>query len=282
MIHMLSLGAGVQSTTLALMAKDGLIKPMPEFAVFSDTKWESEETYRHLQWLCGVELVDLSEGRIAAVPGEYQSGVLPFPVHVVSAGDIFADHIDKADTRTTMPFRLNDGDELSRARQKCTSDYKAVPIEKKMKEVIRERGLSGHILPKEPVISQWRGISLDEVMRLKPASEPWYQTRFPLAMELRIRRGECEKWRVENGYRVPQRSACIGCPNHDNNEWRLIKQRPKEWAQAILIDKRIRKAGGLDMPAFLHSDGVPLEDADLSKSNTVDAFNNDCLGMCGV
>lgn len=38
--NVLSLGAGVQSSALALMASAGEIGPMPDFAVFADTQDE--------------------------------------------------------------------------------------------------------------------------------------------------------------------------------------------------------------------------------------------------
>jgi 3'-phosphoadenosine 5'-phosphosulfate sulfotransferase (PAPS reductase)/FAD synthetase len=59
----LSLGAGVQSSTLALMAARGEIGPMPKAAIFADTQAEPESVYRWLDWL------------------EKQ---LPFPVHRVT------------------------------------------------------------------------------------------------------------------------------------------------------------------------------------------------------
>src|SRR5688572_32281679 len=46
----LSLGAGVQSTALALLAARGEL-PLPEAAIFADTGWESAVTYAHLDWL---------------------------------------------------------------------------------------------------------------------------------------------------------------------------------------------------------------------------------------
>lgn len=68
-LRVLSLGAGVQSTTLALMAAHGEIGPMPDCAIFADTHWEPKAVYAHLNWLMS-------------------PNVLPFPVHVVSAGNI--------------------------------------------------------------------------------------------------------------------------------------------------------------------------------------------------
>ena len=46
----LSLGAGVQSSTLALMIEKGKI-PMVDCAIFADTQAESKETYKFLAWL---------------------------------------------------------------------------------------------------------------------------------------------------------------------------------------------------------------------------------------
>ena len=50
-LRVLSLGAGVQSTTLALMAAHGEIDPMPDCAIFADTGWEPSAMQGHLAWL---------------------------------------------------------------------------------------------------------------------------------------------------------------------------------------------------------------------------------------
>jgi len=63
--HVISLGAGVQSSTMALMAAHGEIHPMPDCAVFADTQVEPQSVYRWLDWL------------------EKQ---LPFPVHGSQGG----------------------------------------------------------------------------------------------------------------------------------------------------------------------------------------------------
>lgn len=70
-MRVLSLGAGVQSTALALMASNGDMPPL-DFAVFADTGWEPQSVYDHLSWL---------------------REELAFPVHVTSAGDLKANLI---------------------------------------------------------------------------------------------------------------------------------------------------------------------------------------------
>ena len=47
-LRTISLGAGVQSTTMALMAARGEIGPMPDCAIFADTGWEPKQVYEHL------------------------------------------------------------------------------------------------------------------------------------------------------------------------------------------------------------------------------------------
>ncbi len=68
-LRVLSMGAGVQSTTLALMAAHGEIGPMPDCAIFADTGAEPASVYEQVEWL--------------------QSGnVLPSPIHFVTAGSL--------------------------------------------------------------------------------------------------------------------------------------------------------------------------------------------------
>src|SRR5690606_6623803 len=44
-----------------------------------------------------------------------------------------------------------------------------------------------------------------------------------------------------NGYPVPMKSACIGCPFHDDRYWRDMRDnRPEEWADAVDFDRQIR------------------------------------------
>ena len=47
----ISLGAGVQSSTMAMMAVHGEITPMPDCAIFADTGAEPQAVYEQLEWL---------------------------------------------------------------------------------------------------------------------------------------------------------------------------------------------------------------------------------------
>ena len=49
-LRILSLGAGVQSSALALMIEKGQV-PMVDAAIFADVKGEPKAVYTHLDWL---------------------------------------------------------------------------------------------------------------------------------------------------------------------------------------------------------------------------------------
>ena len=87
--HILSLGAGVQSTTLYLMFVRGELRPQIDYAIFADTQDESQAVYRHLEWLkslCGPEIVvrtagclssDLESGRRPQGTGNARFSAIP-------------------------------------------------------------------------------------------------------------------------------------------------------------------------------------------------------------
>ena len=269
MKHIISLGAGVQSSTMALLAAHGEIEPMPELAIFADTQWEPAAVYA---WL------------------DYLETLLPFPVVRVTAGNIREDQVSVKGRGgglgrrgNCMPYFVDTPNGGISTRQ-CTENYKIAPIERYLRREVlglkpRQRA------PKEVKIIQWRGISTDEASRMKPSREPWFDVRYPLAMELRMSRQDCLQWMARNGYSQPPRSACIGCPFHSNHEWRRMrKDEPLEWQDAVQFDAAIRHAGGMERATYLHRSCVPLAEVDLDtpEDRGQRDWINECEGMCGV
>lgn len=269
-LRVLSLGAGVQSTALALMAAQGEIGPMPDCAIFADTGWEPQAVYDHLAWL-------------------RSPNVLPFPIHIVSAGDLRADLVRAGEgerwasipafTRTVRGGRV----EIGMIRRQCTTNYKIVPIRRKVRSLA---GLTRRRSPSLPIVEQWIGISFDEVVRMKPSREPWQINRWPL-IERRMTRQDCLRWLARQGYPTPPKSSCIGCPYHSDAMWRQLRDEdPSAWADAVAIDHAIRTGlRGIRGEVFLHRSAVPLEEADLRTPADLgqrDLFMNECEGLCGV
>lgn len=274
LLRILSLGAGVQSTTLALLAAHGIIGPMPDGAIFADTGAEPAAVYKHLDWL--------------------SSGVLPYPVHRVAEGDLGKIIGQKRPTGkwVHMPIPAfiasSNGGRAALLNRSCTQDYKIRPIRRKVRELA---GLTRKRSPKEPVVEQWIGISCDEAQRMKDSREPWVRHRYPL-IELGMTRADCLKWIAAHGYPTPPKSSCTFCPFHDAEQWKATKADPEAWAQALEMDERIRHlwAGRVPSPLYLHRSLKPLAEAVaeleaktvLDVDDNLDLFTNECEGMCGV
>ena len=267
----LSLGAGVQSSTLALMAAHGEVGPMPTAAIFADTQAEPKSVYVWLDWL------------------EKQ---LPFPLHRVTAGSLKDEALRIRVSqkgviyfRTAIPFftRAEDGSTGKITHRTCTADYKIRPI---MKAVRKLAGIKRG--QKTPGLVQWIGISMDEMQRIKPARDPWVESRWPL-IEKRMSRRACLTWMESHGYPTPPRSACTFCPFHSNEEWRHLKNNePEAFADAVEFDRQARDARrGTNMTsqAYLHRSCLPLDQIDF-RSDTDKGqlllWQDECSGMCGV
>lgn len=277
--NVLNLGAGVQSSTLALMAARGEIGPMPDFAVFADTQAEPTNVYEWLDWL------------------EKQ---LPFPVHRVSKGNLTEASLrvrvkekSKYGNNITYLKRLiptygisDKGERVAMMGRACTYDYKVQPIVRHIKKTIK--ATSKDI---SPLVTQWIGISYDEMQRMKLPSHPWTQHRWPL-VERKMRRSHCMEWMKSNGYPEPPRSACYYCPFHSNEEWRRLRNEdPVHFQKAIDFDETLRKRwdenrGGMRMQVFLHNSLKPLKeidfDSDEDKGQQTFDFQGECEGMCGL
>ena len=261
-LRVLSLGAGVQSTTLALMAAHGEIEA-PDCAIFADTGGEPGAVYRHLDWL---------ETR------------LPFPVHRVRRGDLREDCLanvagEQAGKRSTIPAfaRGEDGRGAPLWRQ-CTRDYKVDPITKKIREMLGGDMSGG--------VERWIGISTDEAHRMKPSPERWATNRWPL-IEREMSRGGCLRWLSERQYPRPPKSACTFCPYHSDAMWRDLRDNdPEGWQGAVAFDAAIRSGfQGCDGKIFLHRSLQPLDQVDLStwsERGQPDLFGQECEGMCGT
>lgn len=264
--HFISLGAGVQSSTMALMAAHGEITPMPEAAIFADTGAEPQAIYDWLDWL---------------------EGQLPFPVYRVMWQSGLLNNIQesiKGGRFAGAPFftesYINRGGQL---RRQCTREFKLQPIHQKTRELC---GLQPRQRAKGILAASWIGISTDEAHRMKPSGKPWLQNRYPL-IELEMSRQQCLTWMDRHGYPRPAKSSCTFCPYHNDAHWREMKLTdPQSWQQAIEIDEMIRGGvRGTTQRLYLHRSLKPLAEVDLRNAadmGQIDMFGEDCEGMCGL
>ena len=239
------------------MAAHGALGEMPDCAIFADTGWEPKAVYEHLAKL---------------------KDALPFPIHIVSAGNLRNDIISRTNTTgqrfAAVPWfmKMPNGKEAMGRRQ-CTAEYKLRPIQRKIVELIGGRPKGG--------AEVWVGISTDEIMRMKPSRVKYIINRWPL-IEKRMNRNDCIKWLESIGWTAPK-SSCIGCPFHSNDQWRALTK--EEMQDAIEVDRTIRFQSGAKGQQYMHRSLVPLDQVDLrtpTEMGQIDMFLNECEGMCGV
>lgn len=278
MKYFLSLGAGVQSSALAVMFSERdprlVDYPCPEAAIFADTQAEPQYVY---DWL------DMLESRLS------------FPVHRVSAGSLTEMIMDscgpnKGNTRfAAAPFYVDTGGQREgRLRRQCTREFKVTPITQWLRCAV---GLKPRQRAKGVLATQYLGISYDEAQRMKPSREKWIEHRWPL-VDLDMRRLDCITYLTDLGLQMPRKSACTYCPYHDDRTWARMKEDdPESFTEAVRIDEHIR-AGATGMrdrsAMYVHRSLKPLAEIDfdwLAKQQTlfdVDEFGEECEGMCGV
>jgi len=265
-LRIISLGAGVQSSTLYWLAHEGEVSPKPDYAIFADTQQEPYWVYENLDYM------------------EKHGSI---PIHRVSNGDLGAD-VEAGVNSTggsfsSVPFWVvgSDGRETLGRRQ-CTREYKIDVVKMEIRTLL---GLTkGQRAAGVYNVEEWVGISVDEASRAKPSRYPWVTTRWPLLFDRPMRRAECKAWLTRHGYPIPRKSACVFCPYRGAAEyaaWR--RDEPGLFEEACRVDDLIRSSGTKKAQYILRT-LKPLREMpeDPPDDPQIDLFENECEGMCGV
>lgn len=291
--NVLSLGAGVQSSTLALMAEnneiiiDG-INYKPDFAIFADTQSEPKYIYEWLDYL--------------------KSKIKSFPIYTTTQGSLEEYNISVKNNslRLVVPFftKLNNSnDRRGVLQRRCTRDFKIRPINRFLREKLQIRKnrdirftlidptlprIKGNVLTHidyNVTVKQWIGISTDEASRMRDSVDAWLTNFYPL-IQMEMTRQDCIVWMKKKGYDTPPRSACYFCPYHSDDEWLNLKiNHPAEFQRAVdyekTIEKKLINIDDMTHGVYFHQSCKPLNEIEFIKGNNKKAFNNECEGMCG-
>jgi hypothetical protein len=223
----LSLGAGVQSSALLVLALTTDKVPTPDAVIFADTQDEPEWVNRYVRVLAewsaerGVEVTTATAGRLSD--------------HMVG--------------RSMVPFYTagKDGGREGMLLRKCSSEFKIIPIEKTV------RGLLGY-QPRQRIKESVRamlGITIDEAQRMKPSRTRWITNTFPL-VDLGLRRDDCLRIVADVGLPEPRRSACVYCPYHSDTYWNWLKtSEPEQFGRAVEGSDRCGREGTFLRPPLM-------------------------------
>lgn len=254
-LTVVSLGGGVQSSVIALMASQESFDRVPDCAIFADTHWEPPSVFEHIEWL---------------------KNQLRFPVYVVDNGRSLREDV-KALTNHSgsrnfvdIPVYLKgrDGESNGIGRRQRTTNYKASPNRRKIRELLGLR--KGQRVPSGTTVELWLGISTDEAVRIKDARDWWMTNRYRL-IEAGMPGRHCIDW-WSSGYDRPlECSACVACPFQSRQGWVETKRRacprpdrgwPDLFDEAVEIDAKMRDGLAFAKEPYLHSLRMPLDEAD--------------------
>lgn len=273
-LSFLSFGAGVQSSTLLMLAIHGEIE-RPDHVIFADTGFEPAAVYEHVAW------------------SRRQSEKAGIPFHVVKAPLDMREDFEGFEAGSKRyfdarpPLYVTQCGEVgsSQARRQCTDRAKIRPVQRKQLELLGRKTARG--LPAGTAMTMI-GISTDEARRASPSRDKWVDRIFPLIDPLKMSRADCQAWWERHYSHVRlSASACIICPYKTSRMWAEMKRaQPEDWHRAIEYDSRFRQAfeRKTGQSVYVHRDFVALADAHLGDAQDTFALDDEiyCAGGCGL
>lgn len=258
-MRIISLGAGVQSSAMLLLALEGRFGEIPDCAIFADTQCEPFHVYA---WL------DRLEAHVA-----------PFQIHRAIERNLGADYLGHRRRAAIPAYSTSSEGEPIMMSRFCSKSYKVEVINRMARRLVGRNGC----------VESWIGISTDEAHRgFKSTGMKWITNRYPL-LDAGISRSQCIEAVVERIGLRPPKSACLFCPFHGEAQWIDLKHNhPEDFAKAVAFDYAIRNIEGdnWDRPRFLHRSMRPLDQVEFTHEKQgrmfEDAFGNECEGVCGL
>lgn len=298
--NVLNLGAGWQSTRILLGSELGEL-PAFDAVVFADTQWEPRSVYEHLAWLESFckrnRITRVTAGDLRADAIEFRANRRSSDGKRFASIPAFTKNVDGTQGRIrrqcTKEYKIEPVEKWIRRVLLGLAKGHRVPTGVLVRQwfgisddeatrasypgVYRKKKISvGADLNGEPM--------MHETTRWFPT--PWKENVYPLLNEVwlptrkietvqffprRQSRDDVGAWlREKFPDRTIPRSACIGCPNRTNAEWKQLS--PEEFADAVDFDRRHRNEDqenasrmrkGRVSQLFVHRQMVPLDMVDL-------------------
>ena len=256
-MRILSLGAGVQSSALALMAHKKYIDNV-DFAIFADTGNEPDTVYEYL---------------------DYLKSIVHYDIFIISKGNLYNDTINNIQNNKWLdvPFFTIRGKTKGTIRRTCTHKYKINPIRKFAHKKIKENNIKS--------ADMLIGISMDEIQRMTVSNVKYLRNIYPL-IEKRLSRYDCIEWLKKNKFELPERSSCIMCPYHKKETLKTFMQNTKYKNLLLNLDKNLEYNDyyKLDSEMYITNERKRIKDIDFTEDKTkqLDLFTGECQGMCGL
>lgn len=278
MIRVISSGLGVQSMAMQILLAQGIIKF--DAILFCNVGEDSENPDT------------LAYKNEVAIPHARKHGIEFVELHKThrdgSINTLYRQLTRPGSRSVPIPVRMSGSGAPS--RRSCTADYKILVVDKWLKEHTQVKARDelrkdmllyaedaknvARILEwtefHEPVAQVGLGISLDEIERVKPNTDPdtvaWKENAFPLIDEVEkpLTRQDCINIITRAGLPVPPKSSCWFCPYHKLSVWQEMRQdQPELFWKSVELEKFLnqrRASLGMD-PVWFTRLLKPLEQA---------------------
>ena len=271
-MKILSFGAGMQSTALALMSCQNATAETPVFplvpvyddVIFCDLGMEPPWVMKQVKFT-----------RRACEEAGIHFTVLKSPLH-----EDFMQNFGERRTISIPWWTVKEDGHKSRMPRNCTLDYKVNVISKyvrwellgyKKGQRLREEDKKAH--------EMHMGFSYEEKRRCKESPNPMFINRFPL-VDMQLVRADNyayirDVWGLET-----KASACTFCPFHRNYFFQYLKENEQEeYRRLIEVDELLRVKNPkppMDSDLFISRSRKRI--ADLSPEECNDA---ECFDYCG-
>ena len=271
-MKILSFGAGMQSTALALMACENAVNtpvpypavPIYDAVIFCDLGLEPPWVARQVEFTrCACE-----QARI--------------PFYVLDT-PLYQDFMQNFGERRTISipwWTLKEDGHKSKMPRNCTIDYKIEAISKFVRWELLGYRKGQRLRPEDVKAHEMHmGFSAEEAQRCKENPNRLFVNRFPL-VEMGLTRADNYKYILEEWGLDTKASACAFCPFHRNYFFQYIKEHePKTYAAVMGVDNLLRDKNPkppMDSDLFISRSRKRI--ADLTPEDCADA---ECFEYCG-
>lgn len=275
-MKILSCGAGMQSTALALMSCENKIAadnghgtvhplvPIYDAVIFCDLGMEPPWVMAQVHFI-----------RRACESAGIHFKILDSP--------LYADFMKNFGERRTISipwWTIKDDGHKSKMPRNCTIDYKVEVISKYVRWELLGYRKGQRLRPADQKAHEMHmGFSFEERRRCRESPNPMFVNRFPL-VDLGWTRAESfayikDVWGLET-----RASACTFCPFHKNYFFQHLKENePAEYARLVEVDHLLRDKNPkppMDSDLFISRSRKRIED--LTPEDCNDA---ECFEYCG-
>lgn len=229
-LKILSCGAGMQSTALALMSCENKIKgivhplvPIYDSIIFCDMGWEPPWVYEQVDFI-----------RRAC-----ESCGIPFQILKMN---LYGDYIDRFGYQrvSSIPFwSVDEHGKRSKMRRQCTIDKKIVAIQKYVRYELLGYRFREHCRVEDKGAHEMHiGFSIEEKQRIFDSYNPMFVNRFPL-VEMGLERSDNYRYILDEWGLKTKASACSYCPFHRNYFFQYLKKHHPECYDAVVALDRV-------------------------------------------